>query len=82
MAKRQRLCPKTLRHFNDGIRKLIKEAFEQGWTGMLTASNHVQMRAPDGKTVITMSPGKEPRSIANARADFERWRRGMLEVEL
>lgn len=54
---------------------LAMEAVEVGWTGKMSSKGHLIMRAPDGKTTMSISRSGGGRSLKNMRSNLERWKR-------
>ena len=69
-----------LRTFDKESRKLISEMEAAGWVKRMTKNGEAFLYAPDGVTATTVSrDSKRGRSGRNARAFFERWKKGKLQ---
>lgn len=57
---------------NKNMKKLKKEAEEQGWTVEVTKKNHLKWISPDGDSVITSSTPSEYRGQKNFLSSLRR----------
>jgi hypothetical protein len=46
-----------------------------GWTGRMSSKGHMILRAPDGESTMSVSRSSNGRSLANMKANLDRWKR-------
>ncbi len=80
MSNSDRTSSHRLVRFDQHARDLVNEMVDAGWSLRITKKGEAFLKAPDGSTTTTVSRSSlRGRSGANARAFFERWKKGQLD---